>query len=55
MTATDHDQRIVREERHWNTSRMFALGFGFLGACLAVIFAMAYSSSPSGYSLIPWW
>ena len=55
MGASEHEQRIVREEREWNASRMFLLGFGFLAVCLAVIFTMAFSSDPRGYSLIPWW
>lgn len=55
MAGSEHEQRITREERTWNAPRMFALGFAFLGVCLAVIFAMAFSSSPRGYSLIPYW
>lgn len=55
MSASDHQQRIKQEERSWNAPKMFALGFAFLGVCLVVIFAMAFSSSPSGYSLIPFW
>ena len=49
------EQRIAREDRHWNAPKMFLLGFGFLGLCLGLIFTMAFSSDPRGYSLIPWW
>lgn len=55
MGASEHEQRIAREESHWNAPRMFVLGFGFLALCLAVILGAAYLSSPHGYSLIPWW
>lgn len=53
MTAGEHEQRIQQEERTWNAPKMFVLGFAFLGLCLAVIFAMAYSSSPDAYSMNP--
>lgn len=55
VSATEDEQRIAREEREWGAPRMFVLGFGFLAACIALILAMSYLSSPRGYSLIPWW
>ncbi len=35
------EQRIAREEATWNAPKLFALGFIFLGICIAVIYAMA--------------
>lgn len=55
MSANRHDERIAREEREWTAPKLFVLGFGFLGVCLAVIFLMAYSSDPPPYHIIPWW
>ena len=55
MSDQTHQQRIAEEEAHWNTPRMFFLGLGFLGLCLAVIFTMAYTSEPAPFHIIPWW
>ena len=55
VTDREQEQRIAREESHWNAPRMFVLGFGFLALCLTAIFAMAFLSEPRGHSLIPWW
>ncbi|MDH5676347.1 MAG: hypothetical protein OEZ06_29785 [Myxococcales bacterium] len=40
MSETD-EQRIAREEAHWNAPRLFVLGFGFLGLCLVLIYISA--------------
>jgi len=36
-----HEDRISREEAHWNTPRLLRLGFIFLGACLVFIYFIA--------------
>jgi len=35
------EQRIAREEATWNAPKLFALGFIFLAACIALIYVMA--------------
>jgi hypothetical protein len=40
VSETD-EQRIAREESTWNAPKLFALGFIFLGLCIALIYAMA--------------
>ena len=39
--SESHEQRIAREESTWNAPKLFALGFVFLGICIAVIYVMA--------------
>jgi hypothetical protein len=39
--SESHEQRIAREEATWNAPKLFALGFIFLGICIAVIYTMA--------------
>ena len=53
-TQAEHDARIAREEREWNTPRMLVLGFAFLGLCLAVIFTAAYLTSEPSFPFNPW-
>ena len=36
-----HEDRIQREEAHWNTPRLLKLGFIFLGVCLVFIYFIA--------------
>lgn len=36
-----HETRIAREEATWNAPKLFALGFVFLGICLALIYLSA--------------
>ena len=36
-----HEERISREEEHWNTPRLLRLGFVFLGVCLVIIYVIA--------------
>jgi len=40
LKQSDED-RISREEAHWNTPRLLKLGFIFLGACLIFIYFIA--------------
>ena len=37
----EQNPRIQREEEYWTAPRLFAFGFGFLGACIALIYLMA--------------
>ena len=41
VVSESDEQRIAREESAWNGPKLFALGFIFLGICIAVIYAMA--------------
>ena len=41
VVSESDEQRIAREESSWNAPKLFALGFIFLGICIAVIYAMA--------------
>ena len=36
-----HEQRISREEDHWNAPRLFRLGLLFLAAALVLIYVIA--------------
>ena len=36
-----HEDRISREEAHWNAPRLFRLGLIFLGICLVFIYVIA--------------
>ncbi|MGD8860774.1 MAG: hypothetical protein PVI30_12260 [Myxococcales bacterium] len=39
--SESHEQRIAREEAYWTAPRLFALGFTFLGTCIALIYLCA--------------
>lgn len=36
-----HEDRISREEQHWNGPRLFKLGLVFLAICIAFIYFIA--------------
>jgi hypothetical protein len=36
-----NDDRIARDEAAWNAPRLFTLGFGFLAACIVLIYVLA--------------